>query len=120
MNAKEIAETLVSWCNNGDYDRCYTELYSPKAVSIEPEWAKNPKAEGMQEIAKKGAWWEKTFEVHSSKASRPIVASNWFSVRFDMDTTHKPSGHRSQTSEIAVYQVKDGKIVQEQFFYDQD
>jgi ketosteroid isomerase-like protein len=35
-----------------------------------------------------------------------------------MDTTHKPSGHRSTTSEIAVYEVKDGKIVKEQFFYD--
>lgn len=34
-----------------------------------------------------------------------------------MDTTHRPSGQRSQSSEIAVYEVKDGKIVKEQFFY---
>lgn len=120
MSTQEIAENLVNWCNNGQYDRCYTELYSPEIVSIEPEWAQNPRAEGIQEIAKKGAWWEETFEVHSSKAATPTVAGNWFSVRFDMDTTHKPSGHRSQSSEIAIYHVKDGKIIQEQFFYDQE
>lgn len=120
MNTKEIAENLVAWCNEGNYDRCYKELYSSKIVSLEPAWAENPRAEGMQEIAKKGEWWEKTFDVHSSKASTPTVAANWFSVRFDMDTTHKPSGHRSTSSEIAVYQVKDGKIVQEQFFYDKE
>jgi len=120
MKTKQIAENLVSWCNKGDYDRCYQELYSPEIVSIEPNWSSYPKAEGMKEIAKKGEWWEENFEVHSSKASEPTVANNWFSVRFDMDTTHKPSGQRSKSSEIAVYQVKDGKIVQEQFFYDQE
>ena len=118
MKTNEIANNLVSWCNEGNYERCYKELYSPDIVSLEPAWAENARAEGMQEVAKKGEWWEKTFEVHSSKASEPTVADNWFSVRFDMDTTHKPSQQRSQTSELAVYQVKEGKIVQEQFFYD--
>ncbi len=67
----------------------------------------------------KNEWWQETFEVHSSKASNPVVADNWFSVKFEMDTTHKPSGQRSQSSEIGVYQVEDGKIVREQFFYNQ-
>lgn len=120
MSTEEIANNLVKWCNNGDYDRCYQELYSTNIVSLEPEWAETPRAEGMQEVAKKGEWWEKTFEVHSSAASKPTVADNWFSVRFDMDTTHKPSGHRSKSSEIAVYHVQDGKIVREQFFYDKE
>jgi len=37
-----------------------------------------------------------------------------------MDTTHKASGQRTNSQEIAVYQVKDGKIIKEQFFYDKD
>ncbi|MGB5190992.1 SnoaL-like domain-containing protein, partial [Robiginitalea sp.] len=57
--------------------------------------------------------------VHSAEVSDPTAADNWFSVRFEMDTTHKPSHQRSKTSEIAVYQVSDGKIVREQCFYDQ-
>ncbi len=120
MKTQEIANNLVEWCNKGDYGRCYQELYSPDIVSIEPEWADNPRAEGMEAVTKKGEWWEENFEVHSSKVSAPTVADNWFSVSFDMDTTHKPSGQRSKMKEIGVYQVKDGKIVQEQFFYDKE
>lgn len=118
MKTQEIAEKLVAWCNKEDYASCYQNLYSPNIVSLEPEWAEKPRAEGMEAAGKKGEWWENTFEVHSTEVSEPTVAENWFSVRFDMDTTHKASGQRSQSSEIAVYQVKEGKIVQEQFFYD--
>lgn len=118
MSTEEIANHLVKWCNKGDYGRCYEELYSSEIISLEPEWAETPRAEGMQEVAQKGEWWEKTFNVHSSSVSEPTVADNWFSVRFDMDTTHIPSGHRSKSSEIAVYNVQGGKIVREQFFYD--
>ncbi len=117
MKTEEIANNLIDWCNKGEYARCYQELYSPAIQSIET--ADNQVSNGMEEVAKKGEWWEETFEVHSSVASDPVVAENWFSVKFEMDTTHKPSGQRTKSSEIAVYQVKDGKIVREQFFYDQ-
>ncbi|WP_299675132.1 nuclear transport factor 2 family protein [uncultured Dokdonia sp.] len=118
METKEIAEKLVNWCNQGDYASCYQNLYSPNIVSIEPKGAQMEEVQGMEAVAQKGQWWEETFEVHSSKVSEPTVADNWFSVRFEMDTTHRPSGQRSQSSEIAVYEVQDGKIVKEQFFYD--
>jgi ketosteroid isomerase-like protein len=38
-------------------------------------------------------------------------------VRYDFDVTAKPSGQRMQMSEMALYTVKDGRIVREQFFY---
>lgn len=117
MKTDEIANNLVTWFNNNEEARCYQELYSPNIVSIEPG-GENPVTNGMEEVAKKGEWWKENFEVHSTSASNPTVAENWFSVRFDMDTTHKPSGQRSQMSEIGVFQVQDGKIVKEQFFYD--
>jgi len=56
------------------------------------------------------------FEVHSIKASAPLVADNWFSVKFEIDTTDKKSGKRSILSEIGVYKVADGKIVKEHYF----
>lgn len=119
MKTEEIAKTLVKWCNEGNWQQCYEEFYSPEILSIEGDGtAPDTVANGMEAVAKKGEWWQETFEVHSSVASDPVVADNWFSVRFEMDTTHKPSGHRSTSSEIGIYQVKDGKIVREQFFYD--
>lgn len=120
METKEIANQLVTWCKAGDFEKPYQELYSPNIVSIENDGtAEGARVEGFEGIKQKGEWWQENFEVHSTEVSEPLVAQNWFSVRFDMDTTHKPSGHRSTMSEIAVYEVKDGKIVKEQFFYDE-
>lgn len=119
MKTEEVANNLVTWFNNNEEARCYEELYSPNAISIEPG-GEHPISNGMQEIAKKGEWWRQTFDVHNTKVSQPVVADNWFSVRFDIDSTHKPSGQRSQMSEIGVFQVADGKIVKEQFFYNME
>ena len=118
MNTEEIANNLVNWCNQGDFDRCYAELYSPDIVSIEPH-GENPVSEGMDAVAAKGEWWEANFEVHGFKAHQPTVADNWFSVKMDLDSTFKSTGDRSQSSQLAVYRVDNGKIVREQFFYDQ-
>jgi hypothetical protein len=38
-------------------------------------------------------------------------------VQYVLDTTFKPTGERSAMAEMALYTVKDGKIVREQFFY---
>lgn len=120
METNEIANKLVTACKAGDFETPYQELYSPKIVSIENDGkGEGGIAEGFEGIQKKGEWWKENFEVHDTTVSEPIVADNWFSVKFEMDTTHKPSGMRSTTSEIAVYEVKEGKIVKEQFFYDQ-
>jgi len=121
METKEIANKLVQWCKEGDFEKPYQELYSPAIVSIENDGkGEGAIAEGFEGIQKKGEWWKENFEVHNTTVSEPIVADNWFSVRFDMDTTHRPSGQRSRMSEIAVYQIKDDKIVREQFFYDEN
>jgi hypothetical protein len=120
METKEIAQKLVQWCKEGNFEKPYHELYSPAIVSIENEGKGDGGiAEGFEGIQKKGEWWQENFEVHNTEVSEPLVADNWFSVRFVMDTTHRPSGQRSKTSEIAVYQTKDGKIIKEQFFYDE-
>ena len=40
-----------------------------------------------------------------------------FAVYYNYDITSKPRNQRLTTEEIALYTVKDGKIVREQFFY---
>ena len=115
---KEVAEKLVNWFNQGEMMKCYQELYSPDIVSIETgDSSEMGEIKGMDAVQRKGEWWQNTFEVHKTEASEPLVADKFFSVRFYMDTTHRESGKRTQESEIGVYEVKDGKIVKEQFFY---
>ncbi|MGB5942318.1 MAG: nuclear transport factor 2 family protein [Leeuwenhoekiella sp.] len=117
MKTQEIADKLVNWCRNGQMEKCYQELYSPAILSVES--GDGSEATGFEELQKKGEWWRDTFEVHSMEVGDPVVADNWFTVKFKMDTTHKPSGQRSTESEIAVYRTENGKITREEFFYDQ-
>lgn len=117
MNTKEIAEKLVNYCRVGDFASCYAELYSPDCVSIEPKGAMVELATGMAEMAKKGEKWnELVQEMHGAEVGDPIVADEYFSCRMWNDITFK-DGNRAQMDEICVYQVSDGKIVKEQFFY---
>ncbi|HEY6089145.1 MAG TPA: nuclear transport factor 2 family protein, partial [Gemmatimonadaceae bacterium] len=56
-------------------------------------------------------------EVHSAAADGPFVGEGKFAVHFNYETTFKPTGKRQRMEEVALYTVKDGKIVREQFFY---
>jgi ketosteroid isomerase-like protein len=49
------------------------------------------------------------------KVSDPLVATNSFAVTMDMDVEMK-DGKRMQHKELCVYEVKNGKVVSEQFF----
>jgi ketosteroid isomerase-like protein len=45
------------------------------------------------------------------------VGEKQFAVSYDFDVTQKASGQRFAMTEMALYTVKDGRIVREQFFY---
>lgn len=55
-------------------------------------------------------------EMHKITVSNPIVAGNYFTVSMALDITTKSEG-RSLMEEICLYEVQDGKVVKEQFFY---
>lgn len=119
MTVQEIANRLVELCRKGDYQSCYDELYSPDAKSIEPEGVPfEREIQGMEAFKAKGEQWRTTIEeMHGGTIGDPIVAGNHFSLVSSLDATFKGSG-RTTFEEICVYEVKDGKIVKEQFFYE--
>lgn len=118
MTTQEIATKLVDYCRKGDFDACYTELYSQDCISIEPKGAMIETATGMAEMVKKGENWNNMVaEMHGAEVGDPIVAGNFFSCRMWNDITFK-DGNRMATEEICLYEVKNGKIIKEQFFYD--
>jgi hypothetical protein len=57
-----------------------------------------------------------TMEIHSAQIGDPIFTGNFFACIMNMDVTYKEHG-RMAMNEIAVYEVKDGKIISDQFFY---
>lgn len=114
-----VAQQLVALCRAGRNLDAINTLYSPKIVSIEPVAGENMPAEmtGVDAIRQKNEWWIENNEVHSSEVNGPLVGDDQFAVQYVYDTTFKPTGQRSRMTEMALYRVKDGKIVREQFFY---
>lgn len=121
MNTEQIAKRLVELCRQGKYTDAHEELFAHDAVNIEMEgMSEGPmgSAKGLDAIKQKGrAFGEMVEAVHSNEVSEPVIAGNWFSVAATMDATMKGRG-RVTMREICVYQVRDGKIAHEQFFYD--
>jgi len=117
MSTQEVANRLVELCRQGDYETCYKELYAEDAWSIEPDHAPTPPIQGMAAFAEKGKKWNEMMEeFHGSSIGDPIVGDKHFSCTMSTDITFKGRG-REKMNEICVYEVKDGKIVKEQFFY---
>lgn len=119
MTTKEIADRLVALCRNGEFEQAQKELYAEDAASIEPGAnSVFPKETyGLKNIIKKGNLFQSMIEeVHGNTIGEPIFAGNAIAVALSMDMTMKGMG-RSKMEEVCVYEVKDGKIVSEHFFY---
>lgn len=119
MTTLEVANKLVAHCKKANWDAAIDELYHQDAVSIEMPGAPifPPRVEGISNLKAKGDKWSSMVqEFHGVQVDGPIVAGNHFSCTMKMDITMKGLP-RMINEEVALYQVKDGKIVSEQFFY---
>ena len=119
MTTQEVANKLVEHCRNGRYDLAHQELYSDNAVSIEMPGAPGfpERVEGMPAIRQKGEMWNGMVqEFHGTEIEGPLVSGDHFTCIFKMDITMKGE-ERKKDEEIAMFKVKDGKVVSEQFFY---
>jgi hypothetical protein len=118
MTTQEVANRFSELAKENKFDLIQEELYDKDAVSIEPAGAVGlSNAEGMDAIKKKGENFNASIEeMHGGWSSEPVVGGNYFSVAMGMDATMKGAG-RVKMDEICVYEVKNGKIVKEQFFF---
>jgi ketosteroid isomerase-like protein len=116
-----VANQLVAWCREDNTKACLDNLYAPDAVSVEaaamPESAGREVA-GVEAIRAKHDWWYDAMEVHGSSVEGPFLhGDDRFGVIFEADATNRHTGERTRMKELAIYTVKDGKIVREEFYY---
>jgi hypothetical protein len=118
MNAQEVASRLVQLCREGKNVNAINELYDDNVVSFEPEGSpmagKTVGRDAVLESTNK--WFDSVEQLHSAQISDPIVAGNFFACTMTIDATYKERG-RNSMDELCVYEVRDGKIVKDQFFY---
>ncbi len=117
MDIKEIAADCVAMAKAGQLDAIGEKYWAEDVVSIEAMAGPMQRVEGIAAVRGKGEWWNGAHEVHSVETYGPYVNGDQFGVRWVMDVTQKESGQRFPMDELALFTLKDGKIVEERFFY---
>lgn len=117
MTTQDIANRLVELCRQGKFEQAQKELYAADAVSLEPAHSPAPETRGLDAIHQKGAQFQAGIkEVHSEYISDPLVAGNFITLTMGMDVSMQ-DGSRMNMDEVAVYEVQNGQVVREQFFF---
>lgn len=118
MTTQEVANRIAELFKESKWMEVQQEFFSDDVESIEPAHSQGLQSvKGMEAIKKKAEDFNNMVEeVHGGYAGEPIVAGNHIALTMGFDATMKGVG-RQKMDEIVVYEVKDGKIVKEQFFY---
>jgi len=118
MTTRQVAARFDELAQQEKWFEIQDELFSGDVKSIEPDNSPYLKyAQGKASVRKKGKDWVKKIEdSHGAYTSNPIVSGNHFAVARSFDITVKGFG-RVKISEVMLYEVKDGEIISEQFFY---
>ncbi len=119
MSTMEIAEKMIALCRQGKNAEALDTLFAEDVVSVEagamPGMARE--AHGLAAVKAKGEWWIANHEVHSAVITGPWPHDDRFVVGFQYEVTNKPSGQRFKMDEVGLYEIRNGKIVREEFFY---
>ncbi|MDJ1466925.1 SnoaL-like domain-containing protein [Xanthocytophaga flava] len=120
MTTQQVANRYYELIQKNLYEQIQNELYASDAVSIEPENdSKLPLVvTGIDALRQKESlFFSQVEQMHSSYMSELVVSTFFFSMMTGMDVTMqgKPRKNKEQ---ICVFEVRNGKIVKEQFFYD--
>ena len=118
MTTTEVASRFNELARQEKWFEIQDELFSDGVKSIDPQNSPYFEyAEGKTAVRKKGEEFVKRIEaVHKRHTTDPVVARNHFAVGREVDITVQGLG-RIQINEVMLYEVRDGEIVSEQFFY---
>ena len=118
MTTQDVANRMNELFKENKWAQVQEELFSDDCESIEPAHAPGLKSvKGKAAIKQKGEDFNAMVEeMHSGWVSDVLVGGNYLTCAMGLDATMKGMG-RMIMNEVCVYEVKDGKIVKEQFFF---
>ncbi|WP_246008302.1 nuclear transport factor 2 family protein [Chitinophaga lutea] len=118
LTTAEVAARFHELAQQEKWFEIQDEFFAENVKSIDPSHSPYfGYAEGKAEVRKKGEDFVGRIEAaHSLYTSEPLVTGNHFAVVREKDITVRPHG-RIQIKQIMLYEVKDGQIISEQFFY---
>lgn len=121
--AYEVGTKLVELCRDGHYLEAIDSLYSNQIQSEEamedgPQMKKHTR--GLEAVRAKTESFMQNHEIHSQEIKGPFPHGDHFAVVFGLEVTPKSGpkrGQRMKMEEVALYTVREGKIVREEFLY---
>ncbi|PIB38652.1 nuclear transport factor 2 family protein [Maribacter sp. 4G9] len=117
MTNQEVANKLVSLLREGKFNEVYDELFHPDAHHIEPQSEYFADLKGVEAIKAKDAAMSEHLEgVESMEVGDAIIASKHIAIPYKL-TAKLKDGNQMSLDELIVYELSDGKILSEQFFY---
>ena len=122
MTTQEVANRYYELASQGQWFEIQDELFANDVKSVEPADAPERyrylrSAEGKANVRKKAeAWVSRVETLHNLYFTQPVVGGDHFSLAWGVDADVSDLG-RKRLDEIIVYEVRDGLIVLEQFFY---
>lgn len=118
MTTEEVAARFHELAQQEKWFDIEDELFAENVRSIDPPGSPYfGYAEGKAAVRKKGEdFVSRVKEVHGAHTTAPLVTGNHFAVGREIEITVQPHG-RIQINEIMLYEVRNGQIILEQFFY---
>jgi ketosteroid isomerase-like protein len=119
MTTKDIGQKLVDLCKAGKNTEAVKSLYANDIVSREAGAPAGQSAEskGIDSCLQRNKEWAQAHEVNKATIEGPFPNGDKFAVTFDYDLTRKADKQHLHMKEVALYTVKNDKIVREEFFY---
>jgi hypothetical protein len=117
IDIETIANRLVTLLKQKKFLEAQEELFAADAVSQEPEKLKERSVSGLDAIMQKEKYFLKNIkEWNRFEITEPIISKNHFSVGM-ITEVEMITGAKISIHEIIVYEVSNGKIIKEQFFF---
>ncbi|MEL6499477.1 MAG: nuclear transport factor 2 family protein [Planctomycetota bacterium] len=112
-----IGKAIIDHVNSGATDDAplWDAHFHPDFVSIEGD---GRRYEGRDAVQKKCDDWMNAHTMHGFTADGPYLGTDSIAVRYTIDVEpNDGSWPRMTMTETAVYTIRDGKVVQEEFMY---
>ncbi|MBS1915611.1 MAG: nuclear transport factor 2 family protein [Bacteroidetes bacterium] len=121
MTTQEVANRYCELAKQNKWTEILDELCAEDLINKEPGHVISRGIQqvtnGLDNVKAKGIVnREKIEAIHSQDCSAPLVAGNFFTVMLRRSITFKGKP-RMNMEEIAFFELRDGKIISEQFFY---
>ncbi|HMB39152.1 MAG TPA: SnoaL-like domain-containing protein [Wenzhouxiangellaceae bacterium] len=115
----EVAVDFTALWLAGEFRAAGEKYWAEDVISIEPNGLRDgadAECRGIDAVRRKNLRWCSTHGIEDLNLDGPFVTGSQFALFADMLIAH--AGQRRPHSEIAVFAVRDGRIIEERFFYE--